>query len=151
MANTTGAQTFTFSYKLVSGYNVITLPNGVIIPNLKTITVKKLSYNFNQINQYVAKLSIQGYDLYNYSDGQINGTYTLSFFNPSGTLNSQINYVNYANSPDIILQYGAPFSQLTLVFDTDFSNNQGSLGMMSVGGSPYVSATNPLLIELQFQ
>ena len=92
MANQTDAQSYIFSFKLVSGYNVITLPNATIVPNLKTITIKKLSYNFNQSNQYVAKLSIMGYDLHTYSDGQITSPYTLTFFNPSGTVNSQITY-----------------------------------------------------------
>ena len=103
MANQTSASTYIFSFKLVSGYNVITLPNNVVVPNLKSITVKKLSYNFNQLNQYSALLSIQGYDLHSYSDGVATHTYSLSFFNPSGVQNSQINYINYANKSDISL------------------------------------------------
>ena len=70
--------------------------------------------------------------------------------NPSGLINSQINYVNYADKPDITLKYGAPFSQFTLVFDTDYSVNQGSFGEMSVGGSSFVTPSNPLLIEIEF-
>ena len=41
MANDTSSKSYIFSFKLVSGYNVITLPNAVIVPNLKTITIKK--------------------------------------------------------------------------------------------------------------
>ncbi len=152
MANQTASPNYIFSFKLVSGYNVITLPNGVIVPNLKTITIKKLSYNFNQQSQYSALLSIQGYDLHYYSDGVANHSYTLSFFNPSGILNDQINYINYAEKPDISLVYGSPQSQFTLVFDTDYGSNYngGNLGLMSTGGSPFVSATNPLFVELEF-
>ena len=150
MANTTDSQSYVFSFKLVSGYNVVNLPNNIIVPNLKTITIRKLSYNFNQPDQYVAKLSIQGYDLHQYTDGVSSGTYTLTFFSPSGTVNSQINYVNYANQADIVLTYGNPLSQFTLIFDTDYSTNQGSLGAMSTGGSPYVTTTNPLLVEISF-
>ena len=151
MANQTSASSYIFSFKLVSGYNVITLPNNVIVPNLKYITVKKLSYNFNQLNQYSALLSIQGYDLHNYSDGVANHTYSLSFFNPSGIQNSQINYINYASKPDVALTYGAPQSQFTLVFDTDYGSNYigGNLGLMPTGGSPFVTATNPLFVELE--
>ena len=150
MANQTNSLSYIFSFKLVSGYNVITLPNAVIVPNLKTITVKKLSYNFNQLNQYSALLSILGYDLNNYSDGIANHTYSLSFFNPSGVQNSQINYINYSNKPDISLSYGAPMSQLILVFDTDYGSNGSSLGLMSMGGSPFVTSSNPLFVELEF-
>ena len=153
MANDTSSKSYIFSFKLVSGYNVITLPNNVIVPNLKNITVKKLSYNFNQLNQYSALLSIQGYDLHNYSDGVSNNTYLLSFFNPTGVQNSQINYINYTNKPDVSLSYGAPMPQLTLVFDTDYGSNYNgvNLGLMSTGGSPFVSATNPLFVELCFE
>ena len=151
MANTTDAPSFRFSFKIISGYSVVNLPNNIIVPNLKNITIRKLSYNFNQTNQYVAKLSIQGYDTHFYTDGQVTGTYTLTFFSPSGTLNSQINYVNYANQPDILLTYGSPMSQFILVFDTDQSVNQGSLGSMSIGGCPFVTASNPLLVEIEFQ
>ena len=151
VANTTEAPSYRYSFKLVSGYSVINIPNNVIIPNLKNITIRKLSYNFNQSNQYVAKLSIMGYDTHIYTEGQITGSYTLSFFSPSGTINSQINYVNYANQPDVQLSYGNPMSQFTLIFDTDYSTIQGSLGQMSTGGSAYVTQENPVLIEIDFQ
>ncbi len=75
----------------------------------------------------------------------------MSFSNPSGAINSQIAYVNYADKPDIVLTYGSPLSQFTLSFDTDYSINQGSLGVMSTGGSPYVTASNPLFIEIEFK
>ena len=150
MANTTESLSYVFTFKLVSGYNVVNLPNNTIVPNLKQITIKKLSYNFNQANQYVAKLSLLGYDLHYYSDGVNTSSYTLTFMNPSGLINSQINYVNYADKPDIVLKYGAPFSQFTLVFGTDYSVNQGSFGEMSVGGSSFVSPSNVLLIEIEF-
>ena len=42
MANQTEAMSYIFSFKLVSGYNVINLPNSIIVPNLKTITIKKI-------------------------------------------------------------------------------------------------------------
>ncbi len=93
-ANTAESPSYVFTFKLVSGYNVVNLPNNIIVPNLKQITIKKLSYNFNQANQYVAKLSLMGYDLHYYSDGVNNTSYTLTFMNPSGLINSQINYVN---------------------------------------------------------
>ena len=150
MANTTESPSYVFTFKLISGFNIVNLPNNILVPNLKKITIKKLSYNFNQSNQYVAKLSVQGYDLHYYSDGVTTSTYTLTFMNPSGLINSQINYVNYADRPDIVLSYGAPFTQFTLIFDTDYSVNPGSLGEMSVGGSPHVSPSNPLLIEIEF-
>ena len=151
MANTTDSQTYTFSFKLVPGYNVISLPNNIITPNLKNITIKKISYNFNQSNQYVAKLSIIGYDLQYYSDGVVTNTYSLSFFNPSGAINSQINYVNYSDKSDIVLKYGSPLSQFTLSFDTDYSTIPGSLGVMSTGGSSFVTSSNPLFIEIEFK
>ena len=103
------------------------------------------------LNQYVAKLSIQGYDLHYYTDGVLTSTYTLSFFNPSGALNSQINYVNYASKDDIVLSYGAPFSQFTLVFDTDYSEISGGLGQMSMCGSSFVTLSNPIIIEIEFK
>ena len=62
MANTLASPSYVFSFKLVSGYNQITSPNNVIVPNLKQIIVRKLSYSFNQQYQYEAKLSIVGYD-----------------------------------------------------------------------------------------
>ena len=151
MANTTESPSYVFTFKLISGYSVVNLPNNIIVPNLKTITIKKLSYNFNQLNQYVAKMSIVGYDIHTFTDGQTTKAYTLTFFNPGGALNSQINFVNYAKTPDIVLAYGSPMSQFILVFDTDYSTVQGSLGSMSVGGSPFVTPSNPLLLEIQFQ
>ena len=54
MANTTDSQTYIFTFKLVSGYNVITLPNNIIIPNLKKILQKILQlkkYHIISINQ----------------------------------------------------------------------------------------------------
>ena len=151
MANTLASPSYVFSFKLVSGFNQITLPNNVIVPNLKQIIVRKLSYAFNQQYQYEAKLSIVGYDLHTYFDGLNTSSYTLSFFNPSGALNNVIEYTNVTSNADINLTYGAPMSQFTLVFDTDYSNNTGSLGAMSIGGSPYVTPTNPLFIEIEFR
>ncbi len=111
-------------------------------------TVKKLSYKFNTINQYTALLSIQGFDLHTLSDGIVTQNYTLSFFNPSGIINSEINYINYAAKPDIQLTYGSSQSQFTIVFNTDQSDNVGSLGSMSAGGSRYVTTSNPLFLEI---
>ena len=150
MANDVDAKSYIFSYKLCSGYNVIQIPSNIVIPNLKQITVKKLSYKFNTINQYTALLSIQGFDLHTLSDGIVTQNYTLSFFNPSGIINSEINYINYAAKPDIQLTYGSSQSQFTIVFNTDQSDNVGSLGSMSVGGSSYVTTSNPLFLEIEF-
>ena len=44
MANTTESPSYVFTFKLVSGYNVVNLPSNIIVPNLKQITIKKLSY-----------------------------------------------------------------------------------------------------------
>ena len=149
MANTFAAPSYVFSFKLVSGYNVIQLPNNIIIPNLKQIFIRKLSYNFNQQNQYVGLLSIQGYDLNTYFDGVAQSNYTISMFNASGVQNTVISYVNTTMNADINLQYGSVQSQFTIVFNTDYGAT-GNLGAMSTGGSSFVSPTNPLFIELQF-
>ena len=51
MANTTESPSYVFTFKLVSGYNVVNLPNNIMVPNLKQITIKKLRYNLiNRIN-----------------------------------------------------------------------------------------------------
>ncbi len=151
MANTTNAQSYIFTFKLISGYNVIQLPNNIIIPNLKKIFVRKLAYNFNQQYQYVGKLSIVGYDLHTYTDGVNTSSYTITLLNPSGALNNVVEYTNVTQNADINLLYGSSQSQFTIVFDSDYSDNGGSLTSMSTGGSPFVSQSNPLLLELELQ
>ncbi len=115
-ANTIGAISYIYSFKLCSGYNIVQLPSNVVIPNLKKIFVRKFGYNFNQANQYVALLSIQGFDLHTFYDGQISSSFTI-------------------------------------IINTDYGSayNGGNLGQISVGGSPFVTTTNPVYIELQFE
>ena len=152
-ANTTGASSFIFSFKLCSGYNVIQLPNSTIVPNLKKIFVRKFGYNFTQQNQYVALLSIQGFDLHTYYDGVVQSSYSISLFNPSGTQNAVVNYVNVTNSADIELLYGSVQSQFTIVINTDYGSNYngGNLGQISTGGTPFITTDNPVFLELEFQ
>jgi len=150
-ANTTGANSYIYSIKLVSGYSVITLPSNIIIPNLKKIFIRKFGYNFNQANQYVALLSIQGFDLHSYFDGQVQTNYTISLFNVSGVQNTVVNYINNTDMSDINLLYGSSQSQFTITINTDYGTASGNLGQISVGGSPFITPSNPVFLELQFE
>ena len=150
-ANTTSAISYIFTFKLCSGYNIVQLPNSITIPNLKKIFIRKLSYNFNTSFQYIGLLSLQGWDLHSYSDGIATSSYTISLLNPSGVQNSVISYINNTSKADIDLVYGSVQSQFIITFNTDNSNGSGSLGQMSVGGSAYVTPSNPIVIEIEFQ
>ena len=149
-ANTTGADSYVFSIKLISGYNVVQLPSNIIVPNLKKIFIRKFGYTFNQQNQYVALLSIQGFDLHTYYDGQVQSNYSISLFNPSGVQNTVINYVNNSDTADISLLYGSPQSQFTITIHTDYGTT-GNLGQISTGGTPFITSNNPVFLELEFQ
>ncbi len=149
-ANTTGADSYVFSIKLISGYNVVQLPSNIIVPNLKKIFIRKFGYTFNQQNQYVALLSIQGFDLHTYYDGQVQSNYSISLFNPSGVQNTVINYVNNSDTADISLLYGSPQSQFTITINTDYGTT-GNLGQISTGGSPFITSNNPIFLELEFK
>lgn len=127
-----------FTYQLYSGYNLITLSQT--IDNVKKITVKKFAYRFIQPNQLLARLSIVGHDIWTYTDGITTANYTMTFFNAGGLQNGVINYINKNDAPDVKFEYGTPLTQFYLVFDIDNSS----------GGSPDVSQTNPILIELEF-
>lgn len=151
MANETSSANYIYTFKLISGFNVINIPNNVIVPNLKQIFIRKLAYNFDQIGSYIGLLSIQGYDLHVYTDGITPHNYTICLFNPSGNQNQVIEYINETTHPDINLVYGAPMSQFTLIFDQDGpSANQQPSAAMTTGGSPFITTTNPLFIELEF-
>ncbi len=89
--------------------------------------------------------------MHQYSDGVNLSSYTITLLNPSGVINSVVEYTNVSNNADINLSYGSPQSSFTVVFDSDYSNNGGSLTSMTTGGSPFVSSSNPLLIELEFR
>ena len=126
------------AYKLVSGYNVINFPQTLL--NVKSITVRKLGYMFDQTGQYMARLSIGSNDVHEYTDGITSSNYTMAFFNPGGILNSVVTYDNKTNSTDVTFVYGKDMTQCVLSFDIDDS----------AGGSPYVTQSNPLYIELEF-
>ena len=126
------------AYKLVSGYNVISFPKA--LSNLKSITVRKLGYRFDQTGQYIARLSIGSNDVHAYTDGITSSNYTMIFFNPSGLINSVVTYDNKTSETDVTFEYGKDMTQCILTFDIE----------NSVGGSPYVTQLNPLFIELEF-
>lgn len=126
------------AYKLVSGYNVISFPQTIL--NVKSITVRKLGYRFNQTGQYIARLTIVSNDVHEYTDGLTSSNYTMIFFNPSGLMDSVVIYDNKTSNPDVIFDYGKDMTRCILTFDIE----------NSVGGSPYVTQLNPLFIELEF-
>ena len=126
------------AYKLVSGYNVISFPQA--LSNVKSITVRKLGYRFDQTGQYIARLSIGSNDVHEYTDGITSSNYTMIFFNPSGLINSVVTYDNKTSETDVTFEYGKDMTQCILTFDIDSSS----------GGSPYVTQLNPLYVELEF-
>ena len=77
--------TVNYSMKLISGFNLITLPST--IQNLKSIKIKKLMYRFITLNQYVFTVNIASWNTNTHFDGIITYNYTLINYN-SGNIDN---------------------------------------------------------------
>ena len=64
-----------YSLKLISRYNIITLP--ATIQNLKSIKIKKLMYRFISMDQYVFTVNIATWNSNIHFDGVVQYNYTL--------------------------------------------------------------------------
>jgi hypothetical protein len=126
---------FSYTIKLYSSINNITLPNN--LNNVKKIKIKKLMYKFLNYNQRVLTISINNYSTNQYFDGITSGSYTTSFFN-DGNINSLLNYYNTSDEFDVIFEYGMPMISFDLTVKVDNVETAD------------ISFDNPILIDLQF-
>ena len=124
-----------YSMKLVSGYNLITLP--LTIQNLKSIKIKKLMYRFITLNQYVFTVNIATWNANTHFDGVNTYNYTLINYN-SGNIDNLMRYDNINGNDDVTYEYGRGISQIVVTLEVD--------GVQCAD----VSQTNPCFIEIEF-
>ena len=124
-----------YSMKLVSGYNLITLP--FTIQNLKSIKIKKLMYRFITLNQYVFTVNIATWNANTHFDGLNTYNYTLINYN-SGNIDNLMRYDNINGNDDVTYEYGRGISQIVVTLEVD--------GVQCAD----VSQTNPCFIEIEF-
>ena len=124
-----------YSLKLISGYNVITLPST--IQNLKSIKIKKLMYRFITIDQYVFTVNIATWNANIHFDGLVQYNYTLVNYN-DGNKNNLLNYENMNGNEDVEYEYGRGISQLTISLEVD--------GIQCAD----ISQSNPCFLEIEF-
>ena len=124
-----------YSLKLISGYNVITLPST--IQNLKSIKIKKLSYRFISMNQYVFTVNIATWNANTHFDGLVQYNYTLINYN-DGNINKLLHYENMNGNNDVSYEYGRGLSQIIISLEVD--------GIQCAD----ISQSNPCFLEIEF-
>ena len=105
-----------YSLKLISGYNVITLPST--IQNLKSIKIKKLMYRFISMDQYVFTVNIATWNANIHFDGLVQYNYTLVNYN-DGNINKLLHYENMNGNNDVSFEYGRGLSQIIISMEVD--------------------------------
>ena len=124
-----------YSLKLISGYNVITLPST--IQNLKSIKIKKLSYRFISMNQYVFTVNIATWNANTHFDGLVQYNYTLINYN-DGNINKLLHYENMNGNNDVSYEYGRGLSQIIISLEVD--------GIQCAD----ITQVNPCFLEIEF-
>ena len=124
-----------YSLKLISGYNVITLPST--IQNLKSIKIKKLMYRFISMDQYVFTVNIATWNANTHFDGLVQYNYTLVNYN-DGNINKLLHYENMNGNNDVSYEYGRGLSQIIISLEVD--NIQCA----------DISQSNPCFLEIEF-
>ena len=124
-----------YSLKLISGYNVITLPST--IQNLKSIKIKKLMYRFISMNQYVFTVNIATWNANTHFDGLVQYNYTLINYN-DGNINKLLHYENMNGNNDVSYEYGRGLSQIIISLEVD--------GIQCAD----ISQSNPCFLEIEF-
>ena len=124
-----------YSLKLISGYNVITLPST--IQNLKSIKIKKLMYRFISMNQYVFTVNIATWNANTHFDGLVQYNYTLINYN-DGNINKLLHYENMNGNNDVSYEYGRGLSQIIISLEVD--------GIQCAD----ITQSNPCFLEIEF-
>ena len=124
-----------YSLKLISGYNVITLPST--IQNLKSIKIKKLMYRFISMDQYVFTVNIATWNANTHFDGLVQYNYTLINYN-DGNINKLLHYENMNGNNDVSYEYGRGLSQIIISLEVD--------GIQCAD----ISQSNPCFLEIEF-
>ena len=124
-----------YSLKLISGYNVITLPST--IQNLKSIKIKKLMYRFISMYQYVFTVNIATWNANTHFDGLVQYNYTLINYN-DGNINKLLHYENMNGNNDVSYEYGRGLSQIIISLEVD--------GIQCAD----ITQTNPCFLEIEF-
>ena len=124
-----------YSLKLISGYNVITLP--ATIQNLKSIKIKKLMYRFISMNQYVFTVNIATWNANIHFDGLVQYNYTLINYN-DGNINKLLHYENMNGNNDVSYEYGRGLSQIIISLEVD--------GIQCAD----ITQSNPCFLEIEF-
>ena len=124
-----------YSLKLISGYNVITLPST--IQNLKSIKIKKLMYRFISMDQYVFTVNIATWNANIHFDGLVQYNYTLINYN-DGNINNLLHYENMNGNNDVSYEYGRGLSQIIISLEVD--------GIQCADITQY----NPCFLEIEF-
>ena len=124
-----------YSLKLISGYNVITLPST--IQNLKSIKIKKLMYRFISMDQYVFTVNIATWNANTHFDGLVQYNYTLINYN-DGNINNLLHYENMNGNNDVSYEYGRGLSQIIISLEVD--------GIQCAD----ITVVNPCFLEIEF-
>ena len=124
-----------YSLKLISGYNVITLPST--IQNLKSIKIKKLMYRFISMDQYVFTVNIATWNANTHFDGLVQYNYTLINYN-DGNINNLLHYENMNGNNDVSYEYGRGLSQIIISLEVD--------GIQCAD----IIQSNPCFLEIEF-
>ena len=124
-----------YSLKLISGYNVITLPST--IQNLKSIKIKKLMYRFISMDQYVFTVNIATWNANTHFDGLVQYNYTLINYN-DGNINNLLHYENMNGNNDVSYEYGRGLSQIIISLEVD--------GIQCAD----ITQSNPCFLEIEF-
>ena len=124
-----------YSLKLISGYNVITLP--ATIQNLKSIKIKKLMYRFISMEQYVFTVNIATWNANTHFDGLVQYNYTLINYN-DGNINKLLHYENMNGNNDVSYEYGRGLSQIIISLEVD--------GIQCAD----ITQSNPCFLEIEF-
>ena len=124
-----------YSLKLISGYNVITLPST--IQNLKSIKIKKLMYRFISMDQYVFTVNIATWNANTHFDGLVQYNYTLINYN-DGNINKLLHYENMNGNNDVSYEYGRGLSQIIISLEID--------GVQCAD----ITQSNPCFLEIEF-
>ena len=124
-----------YSLKLISGYNIITLPST--IQNLKSIKIKKLMYRFISMYQYVFTVNIATWNANTHFDGLVQYNYTLINYN-DGNINKLLHYENMNGNNDVSYEYGRGLSQIIISLEVD--------GIQCAD----ITQSNPCFLEIEF-
>ena len=124
-----------YSLKLISGYNLITLPST--IQNLKSIKIKKLMYRFISMDQYVFTVNIATWNANIHFDGLVQYNYTLINYN-DGNINNLLHYENMNGNNDVSYEYGRGLSQIIISLEVD--------GIQCAD----ITQSNPCFLEIEF-